>query len=250
VKFVVALVLAAGVAHADDYPTAVVDRPLNLLPGMTAVYATEEVSSVPDSTFGHRTPDLIVAHGFGPVEIAAEAGDFAELHASLTTHGVPESIEVYGLTGAPQKDNSLHVAQGILVGQRMHVIPGQLALAGGFGVVLSENRLPDQMGTLRWSTIASTAINARVEVQALSWLTVTAGVSGGAPLAQWGGPEFGRSVSGGAGVIVTLGTWDIYANGGVTAIPDHWLPYLAAGFSKRWGGYTSVMPGPPPSSPM
>ena len=109
---------------------------------MTALYATEELSSTPDDTFGHRTPDRTVAHGFGPVEIAAELGDFAELHASLTTHGIPESIEIYALTGAPQKDESLHVAQGASIGHRVHVVPGQLALAGGFGVVMQREPVP------------------------------------------------------------------------------------------------------------
>lgn len=233
---VVGLVLAARAAHADDYPTTYVDRPLNLLPGMTALYATEELSSTPDDTFGHRTPDLTVAHGFGPVEIAAELGDFAELHASLTTHGIPESIEIYALTGAPQKDDSLHVAQGASIGHRVHVVPGQLALAGGFGVVMSENRFRDTTGMLDWSQVLSAFVNARVEVQLLPQLALTAGVNAGAPIAHSAGPDYARSESGGGGLILTLGTWDIYANGGVTIVSDQRLPYLNAGFTKRWGG--------------
>jgi hypothetical protein len=233
---VAALVLVAQAARADEYPQAVVDRPLNLLPGMTALYLDEELSSTPGDTFGHRTPDLTVAHGFGPVEVAAELGEYAELHASLTTHGIPESIEIYALSGAPQKDDSLHVAQGVVIGQRDHVIPGQLALAGGVGFVLSENRLRDANGVLGWSQVASAFVNARVEVQLLPQLTLTVGASGGAPIAQSAGPRYERSVSGGGGLILTLATWDIFASGGVSFVADDHLPYLSAGFSKRWGG--------------
>jgi hypothetical protein len=175
---VVAIALAARAAHADEYPDAVVDRPLNLLPGMTAVYVSEEVTSTVTGTLDHREPDLILAHGFGPVEIAAELGQYAELHASLTTHGIPESIEIYALSGVPQADDSL---------------------------------------------------------QLLPQLALTAGMSGGAPIAHSAGPSYVRSTSGGGGFIITLHTWDIYANGGVSVVTDHWMPYVNAGFSKRWG---------------
>jgi hypothetical protein len=232
---VVVIALAARAAHADEYPDAVVDRPLNLLPGMTAVYVSEEVTSTVTGTLDHREPDLILAHGFGPVEIAAELGQYAELHASLTTHGIPESIEIYALSGVPQADDSLHVAQGASVGQRLHLVPGQLALAGGFGFVLSENRYRTETGTLGWSNVVSGFVDARVEVQLLPQLALTAGMSGGAPIAHSAGPSYVRSTSGGGGFIITLHTWDIYANGGVSVVTDHWMPYVNAGFSKRWG---------------
>src|SRR5438552_1489933 len=133
---------------ADPYPPSVVDRPLVLLPGMTKLVFDEQLTSTTTQTFGNRTPDLEVEHAFGPVEILADIGRYAELHVSLATHTMPEAVEIFGLIGAPQKDNSLHVAQGALVGQRFHVIPGTLATVGAIGITVSENRLPDSTGML------------------------------------------------------------------------------------------------------
>lgn len=229
---VVGLLLAAHAARADEYPTTYVDRPLNLLPGMTSLDVDEQLSSNLSETFGHRTPDLAVAHGFGPVEVLADLGDYAELHLSLTTHSVPESIEIFGLTGVPQKDHSLHVAQGVVAGHRFHVVPGALAIVGAVGMTVSENRL----STLEWTQVLGGYANANVELQVLPHqLALTAGLSVNVPIAQLGGPDFVSSLGAGGGVIVTLDTWDIYVNAGATDITDHQFPYLVGGFSKRWG---------------
>lgn len=232
---VVALVLVARAARADEYPQAVVDRPLNLLPGMTALYVDEELSSRPD-TFDYRTPSLAVAHGFGPVEVYADLGEYAELHVSLTTHRFPESIEIYGLSGAPQRDDSLHVAQGASVGQRFHVVPGLVSISSGIGIVLGENRYRDPTDMLQWSQVVSGFANANLEVQVLPQLELHAGLSGGAPLAASSGLDYSASLGAGGGLILALGTWDIYAAGGIGDVTDRRLPYLTGGFAKFWGG--------------
>jgi hypothetical protein len=175
---------------------------------VVAVVAAQ-VSSTPMETFGHRTPDVAIAHAFGPVEVTADLGDYAELHLALSTHGIPESVEIYALSGAPQKDDSLHEAQGVVVGHRNHIVPGQLALAGAIGAVVSENRLPDTTGMLRWTEVLSGFVNARVEIQLMPQLALLGGASGGAPIVHASGPNYVRSASGGLGILYALGTWDL-----------------------------------------
>jgi hypothetical protein len=232
------LLVSATVARADvavSYPTTVVDRPLVLLPGMTELDIDAQFSSTTMQTFGNGTPDLEVLHAFGPVEIAADLGEYAALHVSFATHTFPETVEIYGLTGVPQHDGSLHVAQGALVGQRFHLVPGRLAAVGVVGLTVSENHLPDTSGMLLWSQVLAGFANARIEVQLADQVALTAGLSVDLPLARSGGPNFGSSLAAGGGLIVTLGPWDIYANAGVDDLTYLRLPYLTAGFSKRWG---------------
>jgi hypothetical protein len=233
---VVGLVLAARAAHADEYPTTFVDRPLNLLPGMTSLDVSEQVSSFPMETFGHQTPDVIVFHGFGPLEVGAELGQNAVLHLSLTTHSFPESIEILALSGAPQKDHSLHLAQALVAGQRFHVVPGALAITAVVGATVSENRL----STLEWTQVLAGYATANVELQILPHqLALFAGPAVNVPITTWGGPDFASTLGAGGGVMLTLGTWDIYVSAGARDITHHAthyaLPYLDGGFTKRWG---------------
>jgi hypothetical protein len=233
--FLLASARVASADLADSYPQTVVDRPLVLLPGMTELFVDEQLSSTTTQNLGNRTPDLEVVHAFGPIEIMADLGEYAELHVSLATHTMPETVEIYGLTGVSQKDGSLHEAQGAYAGQRFHLLPGLLAAVGGIGFTVSENRLRDSTGMLSWSQVLEGFANARVEVQLARLLALTAGISGEVPLVHFGGPDFVSSLAAGGGFILTLGTWDIYAYVGLQDLTDRRLLYLTAGFSKRWG---------------
>ena len=234
---VVGLVLAARAAHADPYPTTYVDRPLNLLPGMTSVHVTEDLWSVPRETFGRHTSDVAVFHGFGPLEVGAELGQFAVLHLSLSTHSFPESVEILALTGPPQKDNSLHVAQGVTAGHRFHVVPGALAVVAAAGVSVTENRL----STLEWTQVLGGYASAHVELQIVPHqLALYAGPTVNVPITTWGGPEFVSTLAAGGGVMLTIDTWDIYVGAGAEDITHHAtryaLPFIDGGLTKRWGG--------------
>lgn len=168
--------------------------------------------------------------------MGAILGQFAELHLSLSTHTFPESIEILALSGVPQKDNSLHVAQGVLAGHRFHVVPGTLAIVVGAGATLNENRL----STLEWTQVIGGFANARVELQIVPHqLAVWAGPTVNVPITTWGGPDFVSTLAAGGGVIVTVGTWDFYVGAGAADTTHHAthyaLPYLDGGLTKRWG---------------
>ena len=217
------------------YPEAVVDRPLVLLSGMTALDAVIRLESTVSKSLGDRAYDVAIAHAFGPVEITAELGKYAAVHVALATHSFADLVDVYGLAGATQPDGSLHVAQGARAAHKLHLIPGLLALRAELGVTVSENRYRDYMNALVSSQVVGGFADAALEVQLTPGFVVIGGLSGSTPLASFNG-TYSSTVSAGGGLILTLTeTWDVYAHTGVIDLANTHLPYVEAGFEERWG---------------
>jgi hypothetical protein len=221
----------------EQYPEALVDRPLTLLAGMTEVSAAYDLASTTGKPLSHRTPDLAASHSFGSFELAADLGQNATLSVTIPTGGFPAAIVIGADSGAPQQDDSLHEGQFVDLEHKLYVAPGACALFFAAGASYNENRIVDTSTELVWTHVIVASGDAELELQLLPTLALDIGVS-----AEWAvesSQQLDRTwfINGGASLIATLShSWDVYANAGLSDLETNRLPYLAFGFAKRWGG--------------
>lgn len=221
----------------DPYPEALVDRPITLLAGMTEVGGAYELSSTTLKTLGHQTPDLSVSHSFGSFELAADLGEYASLAAVIPTGNFPAAIVIGANSGAPQKDNSLHLGQFVNLEHKVYAAPGACALFFVASASYNENRVVDNTLQLVWTHVLVASADAELELQLLPTLAFDVGISAGWAVESSQQLDRVLLFDAGATLMATVGhSWDIYANGGLSDLETYRLPFLSFGFAKRWGG--------------
>jgi hypothetical protein len=236
---------------ADAYPTARVDRPLVMFPGMTAIdfgidlptynETTTDAMGVTHtsrSTLGeHANGDLVVSHSFGGIEgrarvlfpasfdyfaLSAEAQPFSESSSlSLEVGFRRDSARPYSVT------------ERASFTQRLVRVPGRFALHGVGGITASEYSAKDATGMEISGRDLSATAQAAVLVQALPGLALQLNPLVTVPIASSGTrPSTTMGIV--AQVMLTVQRWDFYAQFILSDVVDERRQYAAAGAVVRF----------------
>jgi hypothetical protein len=219
---------------APVYPDELVDRPLLLLPGMTAIDAAYAVHSHDQVRFVDDMPDLHVAHAFGPVEIDAQIAGTAVVQIAVPFGRFPDAI-VFGASTTPQApDKTMAIAQYIEAEHKLHVVPQGLAFVVGVGAGYNEDHI--RVPGLQWVRSVDAAAIAQIQIQLASIVALYSDASINLPIAASNGVKFETSFDVRAGVSLTLAhSCDLFVTAAVAADQASTSYSLGGGVEKRFG---------------
>ena len=247
---VIARTAGAQPAPAPEYPETVVDRPLVMLPGMTAFDAAEELSSYVTTTvdamgnmtstrhLGHAL-ELSMTHAVGAVQLSFDAIGIYLTGSAQVAIGDRSRVSVSFAWADPQATVHYYYGEHASYGYRYPLVEHRVALWAAANVYAAEEALTPTMAPASSGSILSASVGGAVEVQLTSRLAVDVTV----------GPELllgksaalmldvpSTSLGGHIQVTQTFHHWDFYvwiADGDLTRGRR---PYGAIGFEHRWGG--------------
>jgi hypothetical protein len=219
---------------APVYPDELVDRPLLLLPGMTAIDVAYGVHSHDQVRFVDDTPDLHVAHAFGPVEIDAQIAGTAMVQVAVPVGRFPDAL-VFGAGMTPQApDKTMVISQYIEAEHKLHVVPQGLAFVIGVGASYNEDHI--RVPGLQWVRSVDAAAIAQIEIQLASIVALYSDASINLPIAASNGVQFETSFDVRAGVSLTIAhSWDLFVTAAVAANQANTSYSLGGGVEKRFG---------------
>jgi len=253
---VVALTCSSTAAKAQavaanpptEYPAAVVDRPILLLPGMTELdisldlptYTSTTVDAMGNTTTSRtslgsrRALDVNVMHAVGTVELTAgvllTTYDFAHLDATIETD--PSGAASIGLSYYYNGVDRVYT-QTAGYAYKWLVEPGRLALYGAVGFSASEISSMPKMAAPSTGRIIEPYASGAAALQLTPNLAVGEHVELDVPVST-----AGRSATTSLGELteLTLGLqrWDFYAQFAIQNLTNTRLPFAAAGFTHRW----------------
>lgn len=252
-RVVVALAVAGGVAHAEPYPEAEVDRPLLHPEGMTTAtvglsfpqYTVLTVNPYDESASISRTkiaanrdPSVFVQHAFDGFELGASVAGYADniqLGATARFDAGPGAIVANAGMLMPYGDSGIShdFEESLFYGLKVALVPGTLGFEVSGGVGMSELGYHNFIsGT---SIYATAQVEAIVQVLPNVALTLAQGIA--RPIAQeaeLGDPTV--SLSSTAVLQLVFGRTDAFARVGVDNESHLALFSFGFGVTHRFGG--------------
>ncbi len=251
VRAAFALCFTCGVAHADPYPEAEVDRPLLRPSGMTALdigidlvtyrfleTQADGTTKAVDTGFGaNRELDVAVTHGFEGFEIFGRTTGYADnyvFEGDVSVYVGPGAVFASVVAYVPYLDSTIHYEYDETIGYtyKRALVPGLVAIAGGASAGPSEISYKGGGSGTRFGG----AVNGLGIVQLLPRLSLQAGLNVDFPLGHSAAiSPYATTLNLSSQLQLVLGHWDLYAQFFVDDVTKVAIPSGAVGFVHRWG---------------
>ena len=229
--------LAAADASEPEYPVAVTDRPIVLPAGATLLglsyeFRTQVFHGTRSGFTDDTTPDIVVGHAFGPVEIDLGAGELAYGSVEIDLGG--PALDIGAVARFPQNGGTYGYAQSISVIHKLVLAPQQFAVFGSASLYLAESKVVDPTPVSGHVITART--RAGLEVQLAPNVALSSAALVDAPLQQSSAFHAMTALAVSAELLFAIRRWDFYAAGSLYDITRTGpATFLSIGFTKRWG---------------
>jgi hypothetical protein len=238
-------VAVAATAHADGYPKIIVDRPLVLLPDMSAFdigldFPTYRFGDSSNTRLGQYSYlDIVVAHAFGPVQtgvrlVDSYSGPFAEADVSAML-GPGEIFASAGLR-APRASSGIDhdYAENIGYGVKALAVPHVLAFHASGSVDAEQYASTDMVHPPVSGHPVAVDAGLDGTLQLVDELALAIGASVSLPLVDTANIHTSPAV--GASLTYAVSRFDLYGQISASDLLHTPRPYASAGIVMRFGG--------------
>jgi hypothetical protein len=233
---VVALLCGVRIAAADDYPVELVDRPVVLPDGATALdvswdFRTYVQNGMRTGVTDNTDPDLSISHAIGPVwaGIGVAHDGYAWVDVDL---GGP-ALLFGGTFSAPQPDDSYRYSQHAAVIYKGMIVPGTLAAYGSATAYLAELGGPPMQPS---GHVISIDPRAGLELQIDPHWALTLASELFVPVQHSSALSERVALEVTAQALFAIRRWDFYLGGSLYDVTRSGpSTFVSLGFTKRWG---------------